>query len=204
MSGEWGWRCYSLQLPRRCGARGNGESSCCRRDTAQWSEDGRSHHRLSQTAQTLFPWRSVALHTKYTIGSLRLLTHYFPDGQPHTKYTNGSLRLLTHYFPDGQPHTKYTIGSLRLLTHYFPDGQPPYTQNTRCHWEMRNEQRDKYRPIENQQLVEFISRNEKMLRFYYIRYTIETARSDFQDCIDGQRVIELCNQRTENTLLNLT
>ena len=30
-------------------------------------------------------------------------------------------------------------------------------------------------------------------------YTIEKARSDVQDGIDGQRVIELCNQRTENT-----
>ena len=32
------------------------------------------------------------------------------------------------------------------------------------------------------------------------RYTIENAISDVQDCLDGQRVIELCHQRTENTL----
>ena len=31
-------------------------------------------------------------------------------------------------------------------------------------------------------------------------YTIEKALSDVQDGIDGQRVIELCNQRTANTL----
>ena len=31
-------------------------------------------------------------------------------------------------------------------------------------------------------------------------YTIEKATSDVQDGIGGQRVIELCNQRTENTL----
>ena len=31
-------------------------------------------------------------------------------------------------------------------------------------------------------------------------YTIEKAISDDEDCADGQRVIELCNQRTENTL----
>ena len=29
------------------------------------------------------------------------------------------------------------------------------------------------------------------------KYTIEKARSAVQDGIDGQRVIELCNQRTE-------
>ena len=98
--------------------------SDCSHTTSLTSATHQIHQRLSQTAHTLLPWRSAALHTKYTNGSLRLLTHYFPDGQPHTKYTNGSLRLLTHYFPDGQPHTKYTNGSLRLLTHYFPDGQP--------------------------------------------------------------------------------
>ena len=31
-------------------------------------------------------------------------------------------------------------------------------------------------------------------------YTIEKAISDVQYCIDGQRIIELCNQRTDNTL----
>ena len=31
------------------------------------------------------------------------------------------------------------------------------------------------------------------------RYTIEKAISDVKDCIDGQREIELCNKRTENT-----
>ena len=31
------------------------------------------------------------------------------------------------------------------------------------------------------------------------RYRIENARRDVQDCLDGQRVIELCNQHTENT-----
>ena len=35
------------------------------------------------------------------------------------------------------------------------------------------------------------------------RYTIEKAISGVQDGIDGQRVIELCNQRTENTLAEL-
>ena len=36
------------------------------------------------------------------------------------------------------------------------------------------------------------------------RYTIENPISDTQDRIDGQRVIELRNQRIENTLLTLT
>ena len=35
------------------------------------------------------------------------------------------------------------------------------------------------------------------------RYTIEKATSAVQDCTDGQRVIELCDQRPKNTLAEL-